>query len=133
MYRILTILIISSFFMTGCSTAHYVSRDQERGVVAIPSRASWPVNHREKAMELMQAHFPQGYVIEKEEEVVIGTDTQNRTDVHAHEIGNSNIFLGGETTYTTTTDRTEWRITYRRASAAPRVSLLPEPGTQPAQ
>ena len=83
-------------------------------------------------MELMQAHFPNGYVIEKEEEVVIGTETQNHTDVHAHEIGNSNIFLGGETTHTTTTDKTEWRITYRRADS-PRVSSVPAQHSAPVQ
>ena len=75
----------------------------------------------------MQAHFPQGYIIEKEEEVVMGDETQNHTDFHAHEIGNSNIYLGGETIHTTTTDKTEWRITYRRADN-PRVSSVPDQG-----
>ncbi|MBA62243.1 MAG: hypothetical protein CMJ76_07740 [Planctomycetaceae bacterium] len=128
MHRIFALLIITSVLVTGCSSARYVSRNQEQGIIAIPSTSTWPVDHREKAMELMQAHFPQGYVIEKEEEFVIGTETQNHTDVHAHEIGNSNIFLGGETTHTTTTDKTEWRITYRRANN-PRVSSLPEQGS----
>ena len=123
MRQIPALLIITCLVITGCSSARYVSRDQQQGVIAIPSTSTWPVDHREKAMELMQAHFPNGYVIEKEEEVVIGTETQNHTDVHAHEIGNSNIFLGGETTHTTTTDRTEWRITYRRANN-PRVSSV---------
>ena len=127
MRRILALLIITSLFVTGCTSARYVSRDQERGVIAIPSISTWPVDHREKALALMQAHFPQGYIIEKEEEVVIGTETQNHTDVHAHEIGNSNIYLGGETTHTTTTDKTEWRITYRRADN-PRVSSVPDEG-----
>lgn len=132
MPRFIALLIISCLLLTGCSSARYVSRDQERGVIAIPSTTTWPVDHREKAMELMQSHFPQGYIIEKEEEVVIGTETQNHTDVHAHEIGNSNVFLGGETTHTTTTDKTEWRITYRRANGPTqsRVSNLP---TQPVQ
>ena len=132
MRRIPALLIIISLFITGCSSARYVSRDQQQGIIAIPNTSTWPVDHREKAMELMQAHFPEGYVIEKEEEVVIGTETQNHTDVHAHEIGNSNIFLGGETTHTTTTDKTEWRITYRRADS-PRVSSLPTQQTVPVQ
>ena len=127
MRRILALLIITSLFVTGCTSARYVSRDQEQGVIAIPSISTWPVDHREKALGLMQAHFPQGYIIEKEEEVVIGTETQNHTDVHAHEIGNSNIYLGGETTHTTTTDKTEWRITYRRADNH-RVSSVPDQG-----
>ena len=127
MPRILALLIITSLFVTGCTSARYVSRDQERGVIAIPSISTWPVDHRENAMGLMQAHFPQGYIIEKEEEIVIGTETQNHTDVHAHEIGNSNIYLGGETTHTTTTVKTEWRITYRRANN-PRVSSVPDQG-----
>ncbi|MEC9095571.1 MAG: hypothetical protein VX776_02995 [Planctomycetota bacterium] len=119
MHRILALLMTASLIITGCSSARYVSRDQQQGVIAIPSTSTWPVDHRQKALELMQNHFPQGYVIEKEEEVVIGTETQNHTDVHAHEMGNSNIFLGGETTHTTTTDKTEWRITYRRADNQP--------------
>lgn len=119
MHRILALLMTASLIITGCSSARYVSRDQQQGVIAIPSTSTWPVDHRQKALDLMQNHFPQGYVIEKEEEVVIGTETQNHTDVHAHEMGNSNIFLGGETTHTTTTDKTEWRITYRRADNQP--------------
>lgn len=119
MHRILALLMTASLIITGCSSARYVSRDQQQGVIAIPNTSTWPVDHRQKALELMQNHFPQGYVIEKEEEVVIGTETQNHTDVHAHEMGNSNIFLGGETTHTTTTDKTEWRITYRRADNQP--------------
>ena len=119
MHRILALLMTASLIITGCSSARYVSRDQQQGVIAIPNTSTWPVDHRQKALDLMQSHFPQGYVIEKEEEVVIGTETQNHTDVHAHEMGNSNIFLGGETTHTTTTDKTEWRITYRRADNQP--------------
>ena len=95
MRQIPALLIITCLVITGCSSARYVSRDQQQGIIAIPNTSTWPVDHREKAMELMQAHFPEGYVIEKEEEVVIGTETQNHTDVHAHEIGNSNIYLGG--------------------------------------
>ena len=132
MRQIPALLIITCLVLTGCSSARYVSRDQQQGVIAIPSTSSWPVDHREKAMELMQAHFPNGYVIEKEEEVVIGTETQNHTDVHAHEIENSNIFLGGETTHTTTTDKTEWRITYRRADSPP-VSSVPAQHSAPVQ
>ena len=119
MHRILALLMTASLIITGCSSARYVSRDQQQGVIAIPNTSTWPVDHRQKALELMQNHFPQGYVIEKEEEVVIGTETQNHTDGHAHEMGNSNIYLGGETTHTTTTDKTEWRITYRRADNQP--------------
>ena len=54
MHRFIALLILSCLFATGCSSARYVSRDQERGVIAIPSTATWPVDHREKAMELMQ-------------------------------------------------------------------------------
>ena len=46
MRRILALLIITSLFVTGCTSARYVSRDQERGVIAIPSISTWPLDHR---------------------------------------------------------------------------------------
>ncbi len=114
MQRLILVLMVIIGFSSGCNSARYVVRDQGFGVVAIPSTATWPIDHRTHAMELMTAHFPDGYVIEKEEEVVVGTTTNHHTDVHAHEIGHSNIYLAGESTQVSTRDETEWRITYRR-------------------
>ncbi len=89
--------------VSGCQQARYVLRTADEGVVAIPSNDSWPINHREKAVELMTAHFPNGYVIDREEEVVVGMETAQ----HGQEDENS-WFSG-----TVTTDKTEWRIVYR--------------------
>ena len=88
---------------SGCQQARYVLRTADEGVVAIPSNTSWPIDHREKAVELMSSHFPDGYVIDREEEVVIGMETTE----HGHE-GDGSWFGG-----VVTTDRTEWRISYR--------------------
>jgi len=102
---ILCLLVIS-----GCQQARYVLRTADEGVVAIPSNDSWPINHREKAVELMTAHFPNGYVIDREEEVVVGMETAH----HGQEDADS-WFSG-----TVTTDKTEWRIVYRGSDSAQR-------------
>ena len=89
--------------ISGCQQARYVLRTADEGVVAIPSNNSWPINHREKAVELMAAHFPNGYVIDREEEVVVGVETAQRGQE------DEDSWYSG----TVTTDKTEWRITYR--------------------
>ena len=90
--------------LTGC--ARYVAREATRGVVAIPSSSNgWPFRHRDSAHELMSEHFPAGYVIEREEEAVVGQTTN--TDKTA---------FGGKRS--TTRDDTEWRIYYRRQDAS---------------
>jgi hypothetical protein len=53
----------------GCGGARYVVREPDRGIVAIPSNT--PKNQA-KAAELMLAHFPQGYVIDDEQEAQVG-------------------------------------------------------------
>lgn len=109
--------------LTGCNNARYVTVNSQGGVVAIPDNSNhWPDYNRRHAEELMQAKCPGGYVIDREEEVVVGThqytDTTSekkgdpllaalqvapmREDVHEH---------------TSSTNVTEWRITYHKADA----------------
>lgn len=95
--------VVALLVVSGCQQARYVLRTADEGVVAIPANSSWPVNHREKAVELMTAHFPNGYVIDREEEVVVGMET-----AHHGQEGEESWFSG-----TVTTDKTEWRIVYR--------------------
>ena len=86
--------------LPGC--ARYVVKDSRSGVVAIPSSSNtWPFRFQDKAHKLMAQHFPEGYVIESEQEAVIGETTN--IDKKA---------FGGKTA--TTTDKTEWRIHYRQ-------------------
>lgn len=97
---------------SGCQTARYVHRTATEGVVAIPSNQGWP-NHREKAEKLMASHFPEGYVIDSEQECVVGIETNQ-----VGHSGNSSWSTG-----TVTQDKTEWRINYRsRNSEQPQSS-----------
>ena len=110
----ITVLIIFS----GCSSARYVMRDPDRGVVAIPSNSTaWPFNHRKKAEQMMQEHFPEGYVIDLEEETVVGKTTQfqeNHDDKAVEVAEGVSVGSASASGSTTTTDKTEYRIFYRR-------------------
>jgi hypothetical protein len=108
--RLLCLLAV--FALTGCGTARVVSRDSYGGVVAMPeNNNNWPYRYRDKAIELIKDDCPHGYVIAKEEEVVIGTMTTDHTP--------------SESTHTTETrNRTEYRIYYKKASE-PRTVVVP--------
>lgn len=122
--------------LTGCNSARHVAYDSSGGVVAIPSNSNcWPNYHRKHAEELIQARCPGGYVIDHEEEVVVGT-TQH-TDVTTETRGDPLLAalrvapITEETRQQTTNHNlTEWRIAYRKANpvAPPR-----ETGPAPAQ
>jgi hypothetical protein len=111
--------------LCGCaSPARLVSYDAGGGVVAIPNNSdAWPTYNRRHAEELMRAKFPGGYVIEKEEEVVVGqtqhtfTNTQRSGDATLAAL---HIAPVNENTNQTTSveDQKEWRI-YFRAAAGP--------------
>ena len=110
-YKLVPILVLVILLCCGCQQARYVMQSHDRGVVAIPSNSTWPVNHREQAGVLMAGHFPEGYVVEREEEIVIGAETTHNDFVNE----DADFWFGA----TVTTDRTEWRITYRRDDSAP--------------
>ena len=130
--RLFSMLIVLCS-LVGCQSARYVLRSENEGIVAIPSNSTWPVNHREHAEELMQQHFPEGYVIEQEEEVVVGQVTQT----HHHQSGNqakekkNKVFRQSGHSTTTTTDQTEYRISYRKADPADRRRALFEDQREP--
>lgn len=134
-YRVLFLLAGLTVVIAGCTptgTARHVLQSPDGGVIAMPS------NHdanRAKAHDLMMKRFPNGYVIEKEEEVVTGqVTTQNtRSDTHSEDlVGTKKKTIGSlDTTRTSRTvethDRTEYRITYR-AGPIPPEQLLPSSG-----
>ena len=62
-FTLLTLIIA-----LGCSSTRYIYRDASSGIVAIPRSSQ-----RREADELMQQHFPDGYVIERENEVITGS------------------------------------------------------------
>jgi hypothetical protein len=119
MIRTFLIILLagSGLGFTGCQSARYVLKEADHGVVAIPSTATWPVNHREKADILMHQHFPAGYDIVREEEVSVGAETSTHTSESS--------------SFTQTRDTMEWRISYRRRDTGQvPVEALPGPAEE---
>jgi hypothetical protein len=111
--------------LTGCSSARYVLRDSDRGIVAIPANTNmWPWKHRDDADRLMNEHFPGGYQIDRELEEVVGktTTTGEDTDGQTVQLAGGLVTLdtGQRRSASTTTDVTEYRIEYHRAERSER-------------
>jgi hypothetical protein len=123
--------------ISGCSSARYVSIEPNGGIVAIPSNTnSWPDYNRKNAEELMKEKCPQGFVIDREQEVVIGTT--EHTDVNTEKTGAPLLAAlkvspveEKRTEKTYRTDRTEWRIWFHAVDAEP-VGRAPTESTAPA-
>ncbi len=141
------ILLGMLVLFSGCASARYVTKGEMEGVVAIPSDTD---RNREKAEELMNRHFPEGYEIVFEEEAAVGSVTHVHKSSHGDEIE----LAGGLQDYDredfasvtpklpglthhrahsditmTTRDKTEWRIRYRKK----RPHLLTPPGAIPSE
>ena len=122
----------------GCAHARYVERNATSGVVAVPDNSdSWPSRNMRHAKELMAKQFPQGYVIEREEEVVTGQVTHTNTNTERHGVPVlSAVGLGptyeAHATTTSATDVKEWRIWYRSKDAPPSApTIYPAGGPAP--
>jgi len=68
----------------GChSTARYVRKEPDGGVVAIPTNTNhWPNYHRDEADRLMRLVCPNGYTILEEKEVAIAEAGKTRREYH---------------------------------------------------
>ena len=105
---------------TGCQSARYVMRDPAQGVVAIPDNSNgWPSYNRKKAEKLMQEHFPEGYVIDREEEAVVGQTTNfsensNGSIIPVGKKPTLGIGIGSTSGTATTVNATEYRLHYHR-------------------
>jgi hypothetical protein len=99
--------------LSGCNGARFVAKDQFGGVVAIPANTDeWPTHYRAKAEELMRKQCPEGYVIDHEEEAVIGQTTTNRQQTDTSSVGS--VIVGNKVQQTESHDLREWRITFHR-------------------
>jgi hypothetical protein len=123
--------------LTGCvSPARYVAVDGNSGVVAMPDNSdSWPCYNRRHAEELMKKKFPEGYVIDKEEEVVVGqTQFTNRNQQTTGNPLLAALYVAPvvDETHETTTyhDQKEWRIYFRKANAPAPVPVPTSPQSQ---
>lgn len=116
----MTLLVAAclSGWFSGC--ARHVMKDADGGTIAISGPGG-----RKKAEKLMAEHFPGGYEIVREEEVVVGqrVDYEEETRplgvrLAGEEDDGMSLHLGGETRGSeTVTDQTEYRIHYRRKPA----------------
>ncbi|WP_145357581.1 hypothetical protein [Alienimonas californiensis] len=114
----LLVAVCLSTWAMGC--ARYVLKEGDRGVVAVSGPGG-----RKKAEKLMAEHFPEGYEILREEEVVVGQTVNYEEEVSplgvrlaGGEEGGLRMNLGSETRGTeTVTDKTEYRIHYRRTGS----------------
>jgi hypothetical protein len=106
---------------SGCGGARFVSVTPNGGVVAVPSNTnSWPFHYRDSAEKLMAEKCPNGYVIDKEEAVVVGQKTVHRenSDTNVTDVPGqkkrppSTLTRSATTDVTETVDQTEWRITF---------------------
>jgi hypothetical protein len=129
--RVLLAAVCALLAASGCGTARHV---------VIPDNSDcWPGYHRSKALDLIAKRCPNGYRIEREEEVVTGTVTTDSetTDTHERDLLPKSSPIGASVTttekrHTTQThNRTEWRIHYTKAGAAPAVlpaaHVVPQP------
>lgn len=57
----------------GCTSAHYIQKGPDSGVVAIPDNSDvWPTHYKTAALELIKAHIGKDYVILDERVVTTG-------------------------------------------------------------
>jgi hypothetical protein len=121
----------------GCASAHYVSKQGDTGVIAIPSNSdAWPFHYRQEALQLIQQHVGPNYEIVDEHQVVTGVKVTNNEQTQRDLTPNKrqpNMPGERETTTGTVsaTNVTEWQITYRRVAGAGVPSVMPAAGTVP--
>ncbi|PHS00486.1 MAG: hypothetical protein COA78_23840 [Blastopirellula sp.] len=110
-------IILAALMFTGCS-ARSVLKTGDHGIVAIPGNTNaWPFRYRDKAHEMMSSHFPDGYEIFQESEAVTGVVVETDEEVVERDLitkGPYSVSTVSANVTTTTTDKTEWHIHYRR-------------------
>ncbi len=122
--------------LSGCSTeARYVTVNNSGGVVAIPSDTNdWPTHYRKQAEDLMQARCPGGYVIEDQGPYIISshhtTSATSGDPMQAAPPGTPMAQRNRDGSIYS--DKTEWRIYFRRVDAPPgsALALKPLPQTE---
>ncbi|MFO0935694.1 MAG: hypothetical protein U0798_04150 [Gemmataceae bacterium] len=106
--------------LVGCAgPAHFVSKQGTEGVVAVPEGTNqWPHYYHNQALDLIRSHVGSDFEIVKEEQVTTGQVTRNDqhvdTESHPHILPWASSETQRVQNTATTTDVTEWRITYRK-------------------
>lgn len=124
MKRVLVLVGAVVAGLSGCaSPARYVEKSVggDSGIVAIPANTDeWPNHYRQAAIAKIVEHVGPDYEIIEEKEVVTGQAIVNNQQTNTEKTANrANPQLGpGErqtvNNTTTTMDRTEYRIAYRK-------------------
>ncbi len=100
----------------------------EHGVVAVPNGTNcWPLYNRRSADELLQDRFPQGVVIDREEESVIGenvvTDRAGNTTSALYQLAG----VGAEHNSESRLPIKEWQIHFHAKGSPVPVEVLKPP------
>jgi hypothetical protein len=97
--------------LCGCNSARLVTVSGQGGVVAIPNNSNcWPMYHRDKAIALIEHQCPQGYVIDREEEVAVGTLTTEHQEADTSSI--TAVLLKKQNTVMESRPVSEWHIVF---------------------
>ncbi len=119
MRRFAWLLCPVALTLLGCSSARMISMDANGGCVAVADNSDvWPSYNISKAHELIKKQCPGDYEIFKQEEVVVGQTTTRNRERNTKEVplvkGVVLDVQENQRDTTTVSDRTEWRIWYRR-------------------
>ena len=109
--------ILSILMLSGCQSARYVVRESDHGVVAIPVGSE---RYRREAEQLMQEHFPDGFTVVREEQVLVEDTPSSAGQIRSELAAQSNRPLGSAAAPVPAAgkpadgQRAELRITYFR-------------------
>jgi hypothetical protein len=119
--------LVASLLGSGCMGARLVEVTPEGGVVAIPSNTNcWPTYFHKAAEDLIQKQCPEGYVIDHEQEAVVGHHTTENTAGNRNSVASAVFGVGQETKTVESHDYYEWRIYFRRKGAPPARLVSPK-------
>ena len=120
-----TILYAGLFAVIGCTgPARYVTKQGTDGVVSVPDDSNrWPHYYHNQAVDLIRKHVGPDYEIVKEERIATGQITKNDQRIEKEKNPSILPWVSGESqrikNTATTTDVTEWQITYRKTTDLP--------------
>lgn len=128
-------LLLAAVGGSGCSSARYVQRGEDEGVIAVADRSnSWPSYNYDKALSLIVDHVGDEFEIVEEWSEKTGESVlkEHQANPQVGVVAGNNGFGGGQgfgdqqssivpndsfiEQTIRSTDITEWRIRYRRVS-----------------
>jgi hypothetical protein len=129
--KVRAVLLCAVVSLGGCAGPRFVNMDASGGVVAIPSNSNcWPNYYRDEAIKMIASRCPDGYVIDQEHEVVVGSTTRQYGGAEGQTNGPLASVVG--VTKTETRALKEWQITFHRKPTPQPVALQVPPPAAPA-